>query len=178
MKIRQGAVGIVMLGSLFGCALADGVRIDSLPMYGQPEVERPDFLKKADEAFIEKATRGIGSREKASQAWFAEGNRLLREGHPDIAMHRYNQSWLLNPDNYQPYWGFARILLEQDRMDDAIRFFEKAETLIDDPYQKPALLSDMGSAYTYKGKHVRHYFSKANQKFSESTGLDPAYGNA
>ena len=178
MKTYRVTACAVMLGFLSGSTSADGARIDSFPLYGQPEVERPAFLKQADEAFIEKAVSGFGSREKASQAWFAEGERLMGRGNLDVAMRRYNQAWLLNPDNYGPYWGFARILLEQDKLEDSIRFFEKAETLIDDLYQKVALLSDMGSAYTYKGKQVPRYFSQANAKFSESTGLDPGYGNA
>jgi len=166
---RSFIVCLYALLFLVGCASSGNSRIDSIPMYGQPEIERPDFLQKADEDLIKKAVQGFGSREKASKAWYAQGDKFMREGNLDFAMRRYNQSWLLNPNNYQPYWGFARVLLEQDEVNDAIKHLEKAELLIDDLYQKVALLADMGSAYTYKGKESPSYFSKANEKFSEST---------
>lgn len=105
-----GCTGIVMsLIAVSGCATGPTEqRIDNIPMYGQPEIPRPDFLKKADEDFIKQATSAIGSREAASKAWYAEAERFMSQGNLDFAMRRYNQSWLLDPNNYQPYWGFAR----------------------------------------------------------------------
>jgi len=179
MKLRNFIFCLSILGILSGCASNNGVsRIDNIPMYGQPKIDRPDFLKKADRDLIEKAIQGFGSREEASKAWYAQGDKFMREGNLDFAMRRYNQSWLLNPNNYQPYWGFARVLLEQNKVDDAIQYLEKSEALIDDLYQKVALLSDMGSAYTHKGKQTPSYFSKANKKFSESIELDSNYPNS
>jgi len=122
-----------------------GQRIDNIPMYGQPEIARPDSLKKADEDFIAKASAGFdGNRRAASDAWIAEGDRYMRERNLDYAMRRYNQAWLLNPDGYKPYWGFARVTLEQQKFDEAFRYFEKARQLIDDKYQEAALVSDIG----------------------------------
>ena len=144
-------------------------------MYGQPEIERPEFLQQADKEFIERASSGIGSREEASRVWWSQGERFMNSGNFDYAMRRYNQSWLLNPNNYQPYWGFARVLMEQDRIDESVMFLEKAESLIDDPYQKVALLADLGSAYTFKAKTDPGYFAKANQKFGESIQLEETY---
>jgi tetratricopeptide (TPR) repeat protein len=143
-------------------------------MYGQPATPRPEVLQKADEDFIEKASAGFGgSRETASKAWFAEGDRFLRELNLDYAMRRYNQSWLLNPNNYQPYWGFGRVMVQTDRFDEAIQYFETAKKLCDDSYQKVALLSDAGVAYSFAGN-----FQLANESFQASTALDPKYANA
>lgn len=158
-----------------GCVSTGSTRIDNIPMYGQPEIARPEVLQKADADFIAQASAGIGSREEASKVWWAQGERFMNSGNVDYAMRRYNQSWLLNPGNYQPYWGFARVLMEQDKIDQAIHFMEKAEALIDDDYQKAALLADLGTAYTRKGLDTPGYFDKANQKFEESTTLDPGY---
>ena len=170
---------IILLSSLVaGCVSSGGTRIDNVPMYGQPDVERPAFLKQADQDFIEKASKGIGSREEASKVWWVQAERFMQEGNLDYAMRRYNQSWLLNPNNYQPYWGFARVSLEKGRVNEAISFLEKAESLIDDQYQKVALLADLGTAYTYKGKESPEYFEKANGKFSESIQLEETYPNS
>jgi tetratricopeptide (TPR) repeat protein len=157
---------------VLGCMPPGAVRIDNVPMYGQPEAERPEILKKADEDFIKQASAGFGSREEASKAWWLVGEKFMSEGNLDFAMRRYNQSWLLNPDNYQPYWGFGRVSLAHGKVDEAIRFLEKAEELNDDAYQKVALLADMGTAYTHKD------FAKANAKFAESIKLEANYPDA
>jgi tetratricopeptide (TPR) repeat protein len=156
-------------------------------MYGQPNIPRPDLLKKADEDFIQHAASGFGgSREAASRAWFAEAERYMNQGNLDYAMRRYNQSWLLNPNNYQPYWGFGRVMLVRGKTDESVDYFERAIDLCNDPYQKVALLSDTGTAYSYKAESIAsgmalekaRYFSAANQRFAESTERDPAYGTA
>ncbi|MGD8907977.1 MAG: tetratricopeptide repeat protein, partial [Chromatiales bacterium] len=153
-------------------------RIDNMPMYGQPEIDRPAHLVKADEDFINSVVSGFGTRKEASKAWWAQGEKHMSQGNLDFAMRRYNQAWLLNPNNYQPYWGFARVQLEKGNVDDALKYFIKAESLIDDPRRKPALLSDMGSAYSVKGSTDSSYFAKANSKFAQSTKLDPKYPNS
>lgn len=189
LMVSLGWAGILLqLISLSGCATGPAEqRIDNIPMYGQPNIPRPDFLKKADEDFIQQASSGFGgSREAASKAWFAEAERFMSQRKLDYAMRRYNQSWLLNPDNYQPYWGFGRVMLERDRMDESIEYLEKAIKLCEDPYQKVAILSDTGTAYSYKAESISsgmaqekaRYFSFANQRFAESTTLDSSYGNA
>ncbi len=179
MTCRARPLFLVLLGLLSGCVTTGGnERIDNIPMYGQPEIERPAAWKQADEEFIRKAVGGLGSREVASEVWYEEGQRFLRERNLDYAMRRFNQSWLLNPENYQPYWGFARVMVETDRFDEAIKYFEMAEIQCNDPYQKTALLSDFGVAYNWKAKLAPEYFAKANRKFAESVALEPSYPNS
>jgi tetratricopeptide (TPR) repeat protein len=167
------------------CAPA-GQRIDNIPMYGQPAIPRPELLKKADEDFIKNATAGFGSREVASKAWFSEGQKFTDAGNLDYATRRYNQSWLLNPKNYQPYWGFGRVMVALEKYDEAIEYFEKAKQLIDDQYQKVALLSDTAVAYSLKASRIStsdqkgaaQYSTIANEHFQQSTTLDPSYTNS
>lgn len=155
-------------------------------MYGQPNVQRPDGLKRADEDFIKQASEGLGGREKASQAWALQGDKFFSEGNLDFAMRRYNQSWLLNPNNYRAYWGFGRVTLQQGTIAEAIQYLEKSKQLADDQFQKAALLSDLASAYSAQAESVPNnggqdkarLFSLANQNFSESTTLDATYGNS
>ncbi|KAB2325491.1 tetratricopeptide repeat protein [Betaproteobacteria bacterium SCN1] len=171
---------------LSGCVTTGGVRIDNVPMYGQPNVQRPDELKRADEDFIKQASEGLGGREKASQAWASQGDKFFSEGNLDFAMRRYNQAWLLNPNNYRAYWGFGRVLLQQGKIGEAIQHLEKSKQLTDDQFQKAALLSDIGSAYSAQAESIQNnggqdkarLFSLANQNFSESTALDASYGNS
>jgi len=153
-------------------------------MYGQPEIIRPDFMKKGDSEFIDKVVNGFGDRKKASTLWWQQGDKFANEGNLDYAMRRYNQSWLLNPENYQPYWGFGRVMLQQQKYNESIKYFEKAKSLIDDDYQKVALLSDFGSALSYAAinstevNKKNELYRKAESNFLESTNLDKEYGKA
>ena len=167
--------------SLFATA-EDALRIDNIPMYGQPEIIRPDALKKADEDFIKKVVDGFGPREAASKAWWVQAEKFMQKQDLDMAMRRYNQSWLLNPNNYQPYWGFGRVMLEQGKPTEAIKHLEKSKELIDDQYQKVALLADMGTTYTTlaqssNSEEKSRLFKLANANFSEAMALDSSYGN-
>lgn len=158
-------------------------RIDYKPMYGQPEIPRPEQMKIADENFIKEAISGFGgSREEASKAWASVADGFLAEGDLYNAMRRYNQSWLLNPKNYHPYYGFGQIMLMRGEVDDAVKYMEKAKELVSDPYQRPAVLNDTGIAYSYKAQSVpvnnqterAKYFGKANQNF-EASSQDETY---
>ena len=153
-------------------------------MYGQPEIVRPDFLKKADEEFVQEAVTRFGTRENASKAWFSVAEEFMQKSDFDLAMRRYNQSWLLNPNNYQPYWGFGRVMLQKDKLTEAIKYLEKSKQLVDDQFQKVALFSDLGTAYSYSAQHAgsspnekNRLFKLANQNYSEAMSLDPTYGN-
>ena len=178
----------VLMGALFlsGCVTTGGTRIDNVPMYGLPAIERPEALKRADTEFIKQASEGLGGREKASVAWWMQGDKFMAEGNLDNAMRRYNQSWLLNPNSFRAYWGFGRVLLEQNQLDESLKHLEKAVQLVDDEYQKVALLADAATAYSVKAnltitgnpKEGARYFLLANQHYEESTKLDPKYPNA
>lgn len=186
MRLKLLASTWVMIATtiLTSCATTPGARIDNVPMYGQPQIPRPQALREADEAFINQAVAGLGSREVASKAWAAQADKYMAENNLDFAMRRYNQSWLLNPNNYQPYWGFGRVMLEWGKLDESIEYFEKAKTLINDQYQKVALLTDMATAYSVKANSTTvpavraEYFDHANKLYGKSIALDPKYPNS
>jgi len=171
---------------LSSCALPvpNSQRIDDKPMYGQPEIPRPGYMQKIDEVFINEAISGFGGdRNEASIAWAAVAEDFFRKGNLHYAMRRYNQAWLLDPENYLAYWGFGQVALARDEFDSSIKYLEKAKKLINDTYQEPALLSDTGSAYLYKAMSIsvensverEKYFALAYENFEKSTKLDPNY---
>lgn len=170
--------------SYLASATTRAQRIDNIPMYGQPGIPRPDHLKKADEDFIKEVVAGLGNREAASKLWYVQAEKYMEAGNLDFAMRRYNQSWLLNPKNYQPYWGFGRVLVERGQLLDAIQHLEKAKDLVDDPYQRVALLVDLGTAYSLRAESVitmdaaesKRIFTRANQLYSDAMSSDPAFG--
>ena len=159
-------------------------RIDNVPMYGQPGIVRPESLRELDSQFIQDAVAGLGTRERASDIWWAQAEEFFARGDFDFAMRRYNQSWLLNPANFKPYWGFARVLLENGKIDEAIRHFETAVGLVDDKHQEAALVTDFGNAYIDKARgevsvEMRSaYFTKADNLYDRALIIDSDYGNA
>jgi tetratricopeptide (TPR) repeat protein len=162
-------------------AQSDGDAATKLPMYGQPEVARSEDLKKADEAFIRDATFRFGSRGAASRVLSEQGWANVRKGMLDVAMRRFNEAWLLNPKNYQAFWGFGAVLSEQGKLTAAIEQLETARELIDDPKQKVLLLCDLGTVHSVYGVRLpaerqldrAQHFVIANNRFAESLEIDP-----
>jgi tetratricopeptide (TPR) repeat protein len=134
---------------------------------------------------VASATVKVGSREAASELWVSEAEHHLNERNLDLAMRRYNQAWLLNPSNYKPYWGFGRVSLERDKFEESVQHMQKALELMRNPHQRPALLSDLGTAYSFwaasfpqTAKEERsRLFARANQSFQNAAGADPSYAN-
>lgn len=158
--------------------------VNLLPMYGYPNVEKSFRQKSADQAFITSSISEYGSRKKAAEAYSYYGWINHKKGDLDTAMRRFNQSWLLNPDSFIPYWGFGAVLLRQNRPNKAISYFEKALSIIGNNGDRYRLLSDTARAYVMQGYRVRsnkrakELFQRANQLLSESIQLNPGFANA
>ncbi|HSR88426.1 MAG TPA: hypothetical protein VLL07_05690 [Pontiella sp.] len=157
-------------------------------MYGYPNREKPDHLKKADEEFIKAVTANV-SREEASDYYAAKGWEFGRKGDYDTAMKRFNQAWLLNPDSYKPYWGFGILLKQQANLPEAVTHFEKALSLMDkEEGTKPGLLIETAQTHMFLGVMTRTnsadktesdgHFSRANELFSEAITLRPQHAQA
>lgn len=153
-----------------------------LPMYGYPDRAKPDHLKKSDEEFIKKVTESM-TREEGGLRYALAGIECWRTGDRDTAMRRFNQSWLLDPDGYMPYWGFGQVMARRGAFAEALPLYEKALFLIDDDKKKPMLLTDAGFVYSVSGLMTRtnavdmtlsdKRFARANELFSQAALLSP-----
>ena len=169
-----------------GLATAQSDPTEKLPMYGQPAITRPENLKKVDEDVIRDATLRFGNRQAASRALAEQGWTSVRRGMFDVAMRRFNEAWLLNPKNYQAFWGFGAVLSEQGKLAEAIEQLETARELVDDPKQRVALLSDLGAVHSAYGVRLSadkqldraQHFVIANNRFAESLEMDPNYARS
>ena len=188
MNHRNILLAIMTVIILTSCASAIGPQsstppINLIPMYGYPDIEKSAAQKKSDEKFIKSVVANSGTREKASKEFAVEGWRHFK-GDTENAMRRFNQSWLLNPNYYQPYWGFGALLWAQENTDGAIIHYNKSLSLIDDNREKPRLLTDTARAYSKKGFTAtdkiksKEYFREANSLFNTALTLDPHYDNA
>ncbi|WP_268622517.1 hypothetical protein, partial [Escherichia coli] len=65
----------------------------------------------------------------AAQAWVEQGFRFYQADQLGMATRRFNQAWLMNPDNPSVYTGFAAVLHDQNKFCDAMKMMEKALSL-------------------------------------------------
>jgi len=184
MRFRLGLVGWVSgFFLLLAAVSAQSNEADQLPMFGQPEITRPESLKKADEAFIRDSTLRFGNRQAGSDTLAMQGWTAIRAKKSDMAMQYFNQAWLLNPKNYRVFWGFGALMSERGRLNEAIEHLETARELVDDPVQRVALLCDLGTVHSEYAARLpadrelerAQHFVKANSRFTESLENDPQY---
>ena len=107
-------------------ATAQAQPIDQVPMYGGMDRSADPALRGADQRLISQTTAHYGSREKASSAFV--GNAFAYYGKDDLvnAMRRFNQAWLLDPNNPEVYWGFGAVRHDQGKSCEAMALFDMA----------------------------------------------------
>ncbi len=179
-------LGIAVNCGSVGAAAHTPAGPDTLPMFGQPKIVRSDSQKQADEAFIRDNALRYKTRQAASSAFASQGWSAIRAKQLDAAMLRFNHAWLLNPKNYNVFWGFGAVMSERGKLMEAIEHLETARELIDDPVQRPALLADLGNVHseyasrlsTDKQLERAHHFVMANSRFTESLENDPKFASA
>ena len=83
------------------------------PMYGGIEFNAAQT--EANDKFIDFAVKNAGNREKASNDTAMVGfDYLFKRRDPATAMQRFNQAWLLDPDNGFAIHGMALVLAIRD----------------------------------------------------------------
>jgi len=93
-------------------ASADPLPINQLPMYGGRA--KTEAMKNADADFIASMEkRGLSRAEGAKQV-LGRGWTAWRKKDMTTAMARFNQAWLLDPENGNVYHGFALIMADRD----------------------------------------------------------------
>ncbi|WP_398500856.1 hypothetical protein [Variovorax sp.] len=123
MKRLQALAASLLLGT--AAAFADPLPINQLPMYGGRA--KTEAMQKADADFIasmekQGLSRAEGARQMLRQGWAAWGKRDMT-----TAMARFNQAWLLDPENGNAYHGFALVLaLREGTPSDIERMFRLA----------------------------------------------------
>lgn len=175
------SAGCILSASI--AATAESAGADNLPMFGQPKIARSEKQKQADEAFIRDSALRFGNRNAASNALATQGWTAIRSGQPDVALQRFNQAWLLNPKNYRVFWGFGAVMSRRGQLAEALEHLETARELVDEPAQRVALLSDLGTVHSEYAARLpkdrelerAHHFVLANSRFTESLESNPKY---
>ncbi|MEQ8428193.1 MAG: hypothetical protein RIC91_10215 [Gammaproteobacteria bacterium] len=99
---------------------------DDQPMYGGMNRSGDKELAMQDARFIAEATNTFGTREHASIGYVDSGFEAHLNDKNKLAMQRFNEAWLLNPDNPYVYVGFGVLYKKQDQFCDAMQMFDLA----------------------------------------------------
>ena len=167
----------MLLALLAGCGTPSAgtssrIPIDQVPMYGGMDRSAYPDLKRADEELIAGAVASLGSRRDASNAWVNRGFELYRKDDNPGAMRRFNQAWLLDPDNPEAYWGFASVLNDQGRFCESVKMVELA---FSKGSIQPGFLPDAGAVYAgctmdaaVDAETKRRYAARSDELFAEA----------
>jgi len=98
-------------------------------MYGGMDRSAIPELKSGDEKLIADTTKHYGTREKASTAFVNNGFGHYQRDDLTNAMRRFNQAWLLDPNNPEVYAGFGSVLHDKGKNCEAMEMMEKAISL-------------------------------------------------
>lgn len=97
-----------------------------LPMFGGEDRSQNPELIAQDNVLIAKATHTFGTREHASEGYVERGFEHYSNNEFDQSMNRFNQAWLLNPENPYVYLGFGLLLIKEDKSCVAFKMFKLA----------------------------------------------------
>ncbi|WP_139108242.1 MULTISPECIES: hypothetical protein [unclassified Ensifer] len=115
-----------------------------------------------DRVFVEKVRKSThGNLELGAKRAMQLGWKFVAIKDPGMAIHRFNQAWLLDPDYPDIYWGFAVAMDEKGApLSTVERFFAKAESMKPDD---PDMLADHGRILQHRGEIDRAmaYFQRA-----------------
>jgi len=156
-------------------ALAAPVVDDTQPFFGGGE--KTPAQQDADKKAVAEAIKRAGSPEKAFNLVLQNGWAQLKKGDSATGIKYFNLAWLLYPKSPDVLWGFAAALTQQQKFDEALLLFERANQL------KPrdsGLLADYGYACIWKGAsgdktpdQRNVFFSRALLLLQQAEALQP-----
>ncbi len=135
-----------------------------LPMYGGEDRKNNPALLKKDNEFIVKTTRSFSSRKHAAEGYVERGFQMYSQNKFDDAMQRFNQAWLLNPDNAYIYLGYGLLYNNEKKPCKAMAMFMQAhkQGLIESGFLADYAYTTTNCALTKKTPLQKELFSEAN----------------
>lgn len=162
---------LTFLGLSFG-SLA--VRAESRPVGEQPMfggVELTAAMKKANDDFLAAIEKTGLTRERASSQTAALGWQYFSKGDLSTAIKRFNQTWLLNPDNGNAYHGFAVVTAQRaGPLSDVEKYFRIA---VSKPGVSPTAHVDFARLLNMTG-----HFDDAIAQAEKALAISPTARNA
>lgn len=156
----------------------DGVNINFLPLYGQ--YAKTDIQRVEDAIFLADCEKNFDSKEEASKFFSKMAWGYLSEGGKDLAMHRFNLAYLLDPNNQDVYWGLGVVSYQKDELHQAMDLLQKGIELSPIGKENPTMLVDLASIYIkcFTGHHQAKELESAYELLDKALLINPRYTNA
>ncbi|SEP12961.1 tetratricopeptide repeat protein [Rhodopseudomonas pseudopalustris] len=161
--------------------VAPGVQV-TRKTYSAPVNQQPFFgfaaktpeQRAADEKFVSALVAATGSRQKAFEETSLRGWRAISKGNASEAALRFNQAYLLAPDESAVYHGFAIVaMMRFNDIDYADELFKRARK---QPHPLKPLLADHGRALLI-AKRPQEARAVLEQAIADTPDLADAWSN-
>lgn len=124
MKHIRNFSGVLLLYMFFP-GLHAALPPSEIPMYG--DASRATRLKDSDAAFIASIEKSGKTRQSVAREVLRAAWAHYQKAEYGPAMRRFNQAWLLDPENGDVFHGFAVVSLVRDKaLIEAEKFFRTA----------------------------------------------------
>ncbi len=152
-----------------------GLDINYLPLFG--EYMKTDGQLLEDQMFISDCDRNFKNRSEASDFFAKMAWDYLSEGNKNLAVHRFNLSWLLDKNNPDPFWGWGVIEYQDRKPQIAAKYLVKGLEMSHDP--NVSLMVDLATVYISCSleKSAPEDLTKANDLLNKAMALQPDYIN-
>jgi len=107
---------------LYSCTVKGQQPDNTKPMYG--EVSKNEQYEKIDNEFIEICLSQFGTIDSAVNVHINFAWQYFYNNDLKMAMKRFNQAWLLNPEFPDSYFGFAALMEIQKNKNESKRFYK------------------------------------------------------
>ena len=183
--IRTAAFAVTLASALPAAAetveVAPGVQVTKRT-YSAPTNEQPFFGfavkndedRAADDKFVDAIVAATGSREKAFEETTMRAWRAVQGGRIREAALRFNQAYLISPDQSSVYHGFA--VISQARFNDLDAADELFKIALKQPHPVKALSADYGR-FLLMAKRPRDAQSVLEQAVKDSPDFGDAWTN-
>jgi len=84
-----------------------------------------------------------------------------------MVMHRFNQAWLLAPNNPEVHWGFGSVLHDREKMCEAMKHYDTALRV---GRYMSGLYPDAGRVFSLCGVQDNYLNTNTRQKLYERAG--------
>jgi tetratricopeptide (TPR) repeat protein len=168
------AVSIAQQSSYSSWQEDEKTNIRLLPKYGN--APKTDEQKASDQELIDKYVAQEGTRLKGSELLVKLGFDYLYKRDFKTAMYRFNQAWLLDPENPNVFWGFGAIYFSFGDVENAIRQYDEGLLLNGN---NSNILTDKATIYMskYMRSQSEEDYSNALTLFKKSYCNDPKNQN-
>jgi len=151
-----------------------GIDINYLPLFGNYEKTETQLVD--DELFLSECDREFSTRKEAGDFFNKMAWQYLSEGDKSTATYRFNLAWLLNPENFDIFWGLGVIEFQNGNYSGAIELMNKGLALSDG--KNYVFMTDLATIYIKKALANTNSIiesSKAKELLNNAIKIQPQY---